>query len=159
MKTHNLSMLQCDMCWNMCPTYVKLWDWMRCNLYKSVMWNRLVYMWPCCTYAWVISIEYGTMSGWQGCHMGDAWWICPNALVLFSSAFISLCEREFVNILAMSRSLSGMQTSQSICTWIISNCLDVCVSCWNVECLQQTSNVSPQVKTHTRYLPCRESPN
>lgn len=111
------------------------------------MWNRLVCVWPCCAYTWVIRLEYATMHCWQGCHIGYARWLSPNALVLFSSECISLCK--FVNILAMSRSLSRLQTRQNICAWSISNCLDVlmCVSCWNMPDLQQKSNVSTQFKT------------
>lgn len=154
------------MCAETCAQkYVKLWDWMQSNFYKSVMWNRFVYVWSCCAYAQVIHIEYGTMHCWQGCHIGDARWISPNAPALLSPAFIPVCVCMcvLVNILVMSRSLSGMQTSQNSCVWITSNCLDglmcVCVSRWNVQAVQQKATVSQQVQTHARCLTCQESPN
>ena len=129
-KTHKLSTPQSDGCLNMRATYVKLWDWMRCNLYRSVKWNRLVYVWSCCSRGQVIYMEYGTMHCWQACHMGATRWISPNAPALSSSAFIPACASQFVNILVMSRGFGGMQTSQNICAGIISNlseCFYVCV--------------------------------
>lgn len=112
--------------------------------------NRRLRVRSCRVYAWVICMEYTPRCATD---MGMSQGRCPvsqsqrYSVILLCILFLYVCMCDSVNILATWNAKWNAK-------WIISNCLDVlvcvcvffCVSCWNMQALQQKPDVSPQAR-------------